>query len=813
MINIEVGNKARSLIELTQLGLPIPGFFVIPTFFYSDFINAEEPHLSEDRRQWILSEVQKLKPGRYVVRSSSTKEDGNKLSFAGIFESYMDLQTPNEIVDAIIQCWCSVFSDRVINYSNKFNVDVRDIRMAVIVQEFIEPDLAGVLFTAHPTLGHDREMVIEACRGRGERLVSGHVTPSSYRISWGRELTLVEVKDHEGLCLNEGLIESLREWGQKIQAHYGKPQDIEFVVKDGQIFIVQSRDITRIQFSPEMGEWTTADFRDGGVSSEVVSPLMWSLYDRIFSSSLPAYFFKIKLISKRQLEEIRWYQVFYGRPYWNLKALKEVMAALPGFNEKNFDQDLSIPATYEGDGQVTPMTISGVFRALPTVFSLDKEFKQQLKRSRQILKDFRLIEQKYLCLPLEKLSDADFSVAFCHLIETDHWRLESEYFQTIYNASNAKMEFLNDFKKYKKLNSDLEYIHLISDLGDLAATRPPHDLKLLAEKYRTSGLIDSITEVLKQEGSLTPASLEKLPQDFAQDVISFSKKYYYHSERELDLRVPRWSEDFRFILSTFRSLLSGAASSNSEQLAKHKADIFHEAKEKLIRTYDRASFKWIPGVLNSTFKKLERVREFLRLREEIRDLSTRVYYFIRQFSLELARRKLSGFEDLIFYADVEEVLAFCRGELKREEFIEATRNRQLYAHGYRNYKNPNEIGARYNGAKTSVMTPTGSQLLSGIGCSAGRIRSRARVIKDISESHQLQAGEILVVRFTDPGWTPLFSLASGVVCETGGLLSHAALISREYGIPSVLNVSAATSQIQDGQVIEIDGTRGEVYLT
>jgi pyruvate,water dikinase len=169
---------------------------------------------------------------------------------------------------------------------------------------------------------------------------------------------------------------------------------------------------------------------------------------------------------------------------------------------------------------------------------------------------------------------------------------------------------------------------------------------------------------------------------------------------------------------------------------------------------------------------------------------------------------------LIFYSSHTDLLQLAANELPLDEFLVRAHQNMDYAHGFEKYSNPNEIGYRYN-----VLTPhpcSGASYeaptLQGIGCSAGKIKAKARVITDISQSSRLKSGEILVTHFTDPGWTPLFSLASGVICETGGLLSHAALISREYGIPSVLNVKDATTSIKDGQEIEIDGTCGEVYL-
>lgn len=805
---MSIGNKAQSLFELKKLDTAVPNFFVVPTSAYDRYVVTK--NMDPADRSFIMKELDKISSATWIVRSSSTKEDGSQHSFAGLFESYMDIQTKEQVVEAIMKCWQSVTSERVLKYSQRIGLTVADIQMAVIVQEFVEPDWAGVLFTAHPTTGNDKQMLIEACQGRGERLVSGHVNPSRFILPWFGSLESIQVENLENIQVDLPTMNKLRGLGQKVQAHYGKPQDIEFAVKNGKIYLVQSRDITRIQFSPEMGEWTTADFRDGGVSSEVVSPLMWSLYERIFSSSMPNYFYKLKMLTQEQVKAVKWYEVFYGRPYWNLAAVKDIMKTLPGFNERNFDQDLSIPAAYEGDGVTTPLTLSGLLRAIPTLFALDREFKLQEKRSDDLLKNFGAIEERYLGLKLTDLSDTDLHNIFKQLVDEDYVFVESEYFQTIYNASNAKMEFMSELNKCRKIDSTLEYVHLIADLGQMGATQPPRDLAEICKKLKSAASIQQISELLKKNGDVTRQDLNSLPKDLAKELTGFIDNYYYHSERELDLRVPRWSENVRFILTTLKTLMESENINRLSDLSAHKTSTYQLALAKMRSAHTKTLSGWIPGQWLSVEKKLNRVRRFLWMREEIRSLSTRMYYFIRVFALELAKRRAL---DDIFYCSYQELLLLSGDQISIEELRNIAQDRKLYALGYRDYTNPNEIGYRYNHVQSLTPAPLGAQTtLTGIGCSAGRVKAAARVLRDISEAENLQSGEILVVRFTDPGWTPLFSLASGVVCETGGLLSHAALISREYGIPSVLNVSKATTHIKDGQSIEIDGTRGEVYL-
>ncbi len=797
---------------MKELGFPVPDFFVLSTDFFRQYKKNPQENLTAEAHAFLSTHFDSSYQGTWAVRSSSNKEDGKNFSFAGLFETYLGLDKISEIEKAVLNCWKSTDSERVLNYAVKKGIAAEEIEMAVIVQKFIEPDYAGVLFTSHPLSGNDQEIFLEICKGRGENLVSGHVTPDQIRISWKSPLHIFEHKKHENVNISAKVLEQLQLYAQQLQAYYGYPLDIEFAVQNEQVFILQSRPITKIQFSENEEEWTTADFRDGGVSADVVSPLMWSLYEKIFASSLPEYFYKIKLTDRKFIEKTTWYKVFYGRPYWNLKAVKDIMSQVPEFNEKNFDEDMSIPITYEGHGRVTPLTAIGVLKVLPAIFALESEFKRQHQRSQTLLENFQKIESHYQNLHLSKISDQELLDGFKKLVFTDYTYVESEYFQTIYNASNAKMEFLSSLKKLQQIDTTLDYIKLISNLGTLEATQPAFELTLIAEKYKNSTAIAALESLLKNEGSIHEIQLGIIPADLREELIQFTKRFYYHSERELDLRVPRWNEDYRFILTTLLQIFSTYKKSS---ISEHLKNQVH--KNELVKTreaFEKSSQRWLPGSWKTFIKKLDRVRSFLKMREEIRCHSTKMYYFIRLMTLEIARRKIpTSQQHLIFYAPYSQIILLLDGSVSVIDFISTAQQMKNYADGFRNYRNPNEIGYRYNfiGQKISA-SATSENTLKGIGCSVGTIRAKARVVSDIQEARHLQSGEILVTRFTDPGWTPLFSLASGVVCENGGLLSHAALISREYGIPSVLNVKDATSLIKNGQDIEIDGLRGEVSL-
>lgn len=791
------GNKARSLQDLDQLGFNVPRFFVV-----NSTVRPVTPHE-------LSSELTLLRGESFAVRSSSSAEDGQEHSFAGLFETYLAVPR-SDVAEHVMKCIDSLQSERVREYCRRKGLDSQAMKMAVIVQEFIEPDVAGVAFTVNPVTGDDDEMLVEICAGRGERLVSGHVRPDQYRIFWRGEPLIKTKTPGEGVAITEATLRQLRQDLQRIQAAKGRPQDIEFAIKEGVIYFLQSRDVTKIQYGPDLGEWSTADFRDGGISSAVVSPILWQLYERAFTRTLPAYFKLLRLIDDRKLHSIRWYRIFYGRAYWNLRALKNVQKQLPGYNERNFDKDMSIPPTYAGEGVVTPMTLRGVLRFLPTLVILEREFKRQEKRSRQLLEEFAKIESKHHLQDFSSLSVHELGERLEDLLQ-DHALVEGTYFQTIYNASNAKLEFSSALGAFKKIDPEIEYVHLISDLGNMKVTEPVKVLSDIARRHVAAApLLHSLLQ-----GESEKMDFTGLPEGLAEELYSFVTRFYHHSERELDLRVPRWIEDPGFILRTLSALMDAPHVPDSQSREQHLHKVYRDAIKRLKKAdVGRGWKRFLPmNRLVGVLAKLERVRRFLFLREELRDCSTKIYYVFRRWALATGRA--TGLGDQIFYAQISDLQAFFRGELSEADFRLRLDEIRHYAEGYREFKNDNEIGYRFSTLAQQPVAPppegTGARL-TGIGCSAGRIRATARVIRSIHEARNLKAGEILVVPFTDPGWTPLFSLAAGVITETGGLLSHAALISREYGLPAVLNVNNATGLIRDGSAIEIDGTSGEIFL-
>jgi phosphohistidine swiveling domain-containing protein len=373
---------------------------------------------------------------------------------------------------------------------------------------------------------------------------------------------------------------------------------------------------------------------------------------------------------------------------------------------------------------------------------------------------------------LRAASDDDLLRGFRELIEGAYRTVEENYFRTIFCASLAKLDFRSALG-----DLPLSCTMLVGGLDNLEHFECAHSLWQLANWPRTGSA---------EAGNADGAELE-----------CFLAEYGHHSRRELDLRVPRWREDVPWVVGLCRQLVGteDPAEANRRQRRQFAAEL--DRARRLLPRWRRRGFE----------TKLFRLRRNLWLREQMRDLSARMYALIRRFVLELGRRAtLAGWlrsDDEIFYLTFEEI---CRlPDLHADDRVEA---RRQYERMYRDFRAPNEVG---RGFPSRAVDQRGRRL-TGIGCSAGTATGRVRVVTSLDEAGKLGPGDILVCPFTDPGWTPLLNVAAGVVTENGGLLSHAAVICRECAIPAVLNVAGATRLLRDGQRVRINGDNGHVDI-
>jgi pyruvate,water dikinase len=414
------------------------------------------------------------------------------------------------------------------------------------------------------------------------------------------------------------------------------------------------------------------------------------LYQYAFEPAMVGYVRELKLLE----EDFQAARSFFGRPYWNLGAVKRSLAKLPGFVERRFDEDLAIEVQYEGAGLETPVSARTVIRALPAILAIGRVLNRQETFNRQFLAGgFDAIERKYDPIP------RDVDRSFRELVERDYLTTEVNYFRTIFSASIAKLDFTESFP-------DADYRQLVAALPDMRHLAPTRAIR----EMTLAGTVD---------------------------VDALVRLFRHHSRRELDLRAPRWDEDRSFV----EQLVAGYRGAAGDD----PRPAYEAARQQALAAvpwHKRRSFQ----------RKLDRLRRFVWLREEMRDLSTRLYYHVRRHLLAIAERR--GLGDDIYFMTFQEIIADDRRNIERGK---AT------FEGYRNFKAPNEIGSRFPFRPTVA-----ADSLQGIGASQGVVRGVARIARSVEEAARVEKGAILVCPFTDPGWTVTLDRVAGVVTETGG---------------------------------------------
>lgn len=783
------GGKAAGLFELAASGQTVPpGIAVAPSATVAEILAAVPGS------------------GPWIVRSSALAEDSREHSFAGLFESLGGCRR-DALPEAIARVRASGRAARVRAYRKNAGLDPDERDIPIVIQEEIQPAAAGVAFTLHPTTGREQEMLVEACFGHGEALVSGSITPWSWVL---RRRDGAVLRDRPGdprpaargpgraskpkpgadeAPLDAATLRRLWRHLREIQAARGAPVDVEWAFDGEQLFFVQARPITRISAFRIAGEWTSADFRDGGVAAGVCAPLMAALYETAVRASMTAYFRTLGLLDG---PPPTWMVKRYGRGYWNSGAVKENLGKLPGFDERDFDLDLGITKDYGPEGpRQTPTTLATVLPALPVAAHLELELVRHrlilrqalritLPRARARLRE-RLLRhrERRLAGGLETAAEA-----FREAVFALHPRTEQLYFRTIYNSTTLQGEFKTALDKAATaagIDPPPSLPALFGGLGEVAHLRAERDLHAL---------------MIAPEDSLE-AGLE-----------AFLAEHGYRGTRELDLTVPRWSEDPSFVREIVRQ---GRDRGPDDPPPRDPALAWREQRRRYLRERDRVADA-LPWLDRLRFRVgLARVRDYLRVREEMRDASTRAYALVREAALVYgealaAAGRIERREDIFLLRPDEALLD---DELGRPDLRAIAHERRLDDDGFRDFDAPHEFGEALIATSADAGATTGD-VRRGIPCSPGQVEAPAFVADSLAAAAEVPDGAILVTAFTDPGWTPLFRRLAGVVTEVGGLLSHAAVLSREFGIPAVLAVPGARRFARHGERLQVDGDRGEV---
>jgi len=847
-----VGGKGMSLAKLSRAGLPVPGGFHVTTEAYRRFVadNGLQPRILEalkgaDATQptsldtasgqisrlfadapipeeiaaAISAAYAGLKDAPVAVRSSATAEDLPEASFAGQQDTYLNITGEVAVLEAVKRCWASLWTARAIGYRLKNGIDQQSVALAVIVQELVPADAAGVLFTANPLNGRRDQVVINAAWGLGEAVVSGTVTPDTItvdkpsghtlqretaakqvmtvRTEMGTREQLVPDSKKNMPVLSDGQVSELRRYGMQIEALYEAPMDIEWVLADGKFAILQARPITalpELQVKPAT-EWKLPDPKGLYMRASLIEQLPEPLTPLFSTLSGPI------------IEE----------------ATRRLFATMSG--GKGLKRELSLFATINGYGymNVNFGLWNTVRIGVGQMVKMNWIFKQSRSRWQQAHEHYLEVIRRWGAKPLGECTSVELldgpRALFAETMEI-YTVLQTGPIATALGSETMFNQFYNRLIK-KKGDPDgstfvmgfesmpIQAEQFLYDLAEWAQGRGK-----LAAHLTATPAAQLATEL---ESADPPVGLDAGEWSEWQRRFREHLSKYGHFTYDLDFSKAVAADDPAPLLEACRMYLLGKAGSPYARV-KALADRREQAAGAML--------KRLHGPIRSIFnRQLLSAQKYAPMREDgLSDLGLG-YPLLRRMLRELGRRLVQAGvleqpEDVFWLNEQEAVEA--AGVLDRERFpasMKATvRDRRTVWKAEQRLSPPVvlPVGSRYMGMDVEKLTSGGltddANVIKGFGSSQGKVTATARVLLGPEDFNQMRPGDVLVAPITTPAWTPLFTMASAIVTDIGGPLSHSSIVAREYGIPAVLGTGSATRLIHSGQTITVDGTLGKVTI-
>ncbi len=809
------GGKAAGLARLAGLGWPVPAGFVISTSALRSHCSRHfrplqrrqdeiiPPLLDEIRRIVLtaplpLSLQNSIKaacrsyPGPWAVRSSMRGEDSQTSSFAGLLDTYLSVPDCQAVIEAVKKCLASLCNRRLWSYqpgSGKPWKTTRQLMaLAVIVQEMVEAEVSGVAFGADPNTGRD-DVIIEAVRGTGEKLVQGRVSPHRYVLSDRSVLEYSPPQDGGHPCLQEQDVLRLADAVRKISAQAGSPRDIEWAF-DGRDFIfLQCRPITALPTQRVYSSRLVSEMSPG-----LIKPLMWSTKTR---SMVRTVFGRIstELIGPNQIDFAKYIKRIHSRIYADMTAFGEFLRQMglpPDFFETITRQEKR------------PRS-SAAFKAVrPCMLRRQLGFAWRHSRSAKEIAAFieshdRNLE-RFRRATWDQLAPETLLELFEELLRF-HARTQWYIFIGPMNMS-IRYRLLGRFlaRRAPEFNPG----NLLSGIDGLKALEPN---AFLMEMGRLALDLRPETRKLLQAGASADLMAKLNGEEAGRRLLGrfrdFMERYGFLSANGSDFTAKPWAEDPGPIWMSIGRFAEQAAAGTLPGTPASPREAFAEIRRRL-NIFQRLIFGQL---LNST-------RHFVKLKESSSLIMSEETYLMRRTLMELgkdlARQRGIDHPDDIFYLYHDELRECLAGDLEMREVRQRIARRKEEMERDARIDIPDTFQGETGLFGPSISEETG--FLNGISGSPGRTHGVARIVLDPARiPAPLTSEDILVVPFTDVGWTPLLPGIRGIVAETGGQLSHTSIIAREYGLPAVVNVREATRLIQDGELITIDGTRGRVY--
>lgn len=808
---LTVGGKGANLGEMTSAKINVPSGFVITADAYRDFLKVNGIDIliengikkSADDEKILLNEAEhfrgKIKFGKFpeqlenairekyfnlgnntrvAVRSSATAEDLPDASFAGQQETYLNVQGIESVLNGVRNCYASLWGNRAVSYRFHQGYDQTSVSIAVVIQEMIESEKSGVLFTVNPVNKKENEMQINASFGLGESVVSGRVTADSYiidksgniiEVNIGRKETQIIYGNKETVevsvnsdkrktrALNDREILELMKCGLEIEKHYGMPMDIEWAIKNDIVYILQARAITTLKNSKNdiTGNDLIEKYIKGKKIKKDTREVMSFLLEKMPFAHRVLDFDYLMAINDQKVN-----------------ILSEGGIILP----RNPIIDDDGIQTFSDDGKRIGKNIFKFFNILKNM----KDFELCYKKCKDFMNIYEVEIEEIKHLNFENMTLTEcgnfLEESYVLLQKLAYDRFKYALFPSVLNSKKFT-------KIIKKVNGNYSSFDFYWDLDNKTSV-VTNDVHKMACEIRKN-------EALKQAiiSGDNFKELYKKYNDFKNISDEFMKDNGFKSDYNCYcLSAKTFLEDPDRLINILRPILN--ENSNESNDIKDFSKLMESIKEIYGRKYQDVE------------KQIRYFRYFHVVREESQYLWETLFYYVRK-CVRRINFILLGDENIeigvanLFHKELLEVIK--RGNLNESDKEKINR---------RNEKFP--LAVKVWEASKLLIFKTDGDVLKGVSGSTGIAVGKVCLINSPKEFYKMKKGYILVCHFTDPEWTPLFKMASAVVADTGSALSHAAIVAREYNIPAVLGVGFATTKFKDGDTIQVNGNIGEV---
>lgn len=855
---LRFGRKAAGLADLSRVaGVRVPEGFAVDAAAFEETLTSalppaqwparvahgdpsgrKAPRLDAIRRRLqsaplpdaLVAELsaawQALGADAVAVRSSGLHEDTEAASAAGLQETVLGVRDFDGLLDALRRCWASLYGERAVAYLARHAPGAR-VSMAVVVQRLVPATTAGVLFTADPVDGRRDVAVIEAAPGLGCAVVDGGTSPDVFRVerasgtvlqqrvgdkrarvvadpAGGLAVRPLDADEAAAPCLTAAHIASLLRAAEAIETAAGAPRDIEWAFADDALWVLQARPIVGLRPSAEAkgdddppGRWVWSNVNVGEALPGVATPLTWSIAAAFSDKGFRSAFSALGCTLPPRTELIG---SFYGRIYLNLTHFMRVARQVPLFEPRmllEFGGGAGLEAI---ESQVEPGQWGPFLLRLPGVgarlavdnLSLDgrlSAFERDFERTRHDAEGTRLdaLSQDALqSLWRQRMALLDRT-------GTLMLTCASGYLGSVVALRTLLQRVLGaEAERYER--------ELLGGLADLESAAPGIALVHIGAMARTEPAARAA--LLSRD----PATLrvDDLPDGPTRRAFrTFLRAFGFRCVREAELSTPRWREAPGPLFAALRAYVE-----TGDDRALHRVE-----RQGTVRAQSEAALEArLPPVGRSLVRHLlGRTQRFARLRERLRARVTEALGLLREVALEasrrLAQREPGIGDDAAFYLTAEELEGWLGGEHAELRGLVATRRAQVL----RDAARP-DPPTMFVGSPPSTPPPTlaTGDRWQGVAAAGGVVTGVVRVLRTPEEGAELRPGEVLVTSVADVGWTPLFLVAAAVVTELGGALSHAALVAREYGVPTVANIQGITRALRTGDRVRVDGDRGIV---